>query len=84
MPVMTVRATRCRVCHRPLISAEARLAGIGPVCFKRFFGKPLPRLAAQPAPAGRRARKAPVPRPAEEMQVTIDDLLPEGGAPDGE
>ena len=67
---VSVRAARCKKCHRRLLNAEAIAAGYGPVCFRSLFGKPLT--------AGRHAKREAVkiakPRKAAGHQISVFEI----------
>lgn len=74
---MESKTVRCCMCKRVLVSAEAKQAGIGPVCYRKITGRALPRVRAAPddtkrSNARRRNGVRHLPN-----QITIYDIMQE-------
>ena len=75
---MESKTVRCCMCKRILISAEAKQAGIGPVCYRKITGKALPRVRAAPDNAQRSRYRRQNGARHLPNQITIYDLIQEG------
>ena len=53
---------RCNRCHRVLKDAASIAVGLGPTCFAKVTGKPLPRQNEPQAPSSTKGRPITAPR----------------------
>jgi len=70
--MVSTQIVRCAACKRRLTSATARAAGYGPMCFRKLFGKSIPRGAKE------RKKRSTIKQNTvaqSEGQISVFDLL---------